>query len=131
MIVAVYSLFMRRLEVETRIGIHAFERAGPQRLTISIEIEIAPGLLPASDDIGHALDYDWIREQVRALAASRHFDLQETLARAILDKLSERAEIVRAVVETAKPDVYPDVAEVGCRLVASRPQRGDDLVRQP
>ena len=115
-----YSLFLKRFEIETRIGIHDFERNAPQRLLISIEVEIDHDRLPTRDDIAETFDYDWLRDEVRRLVASRHFDLQETLVRAILDALSHRREVVRAVVETAKPDVYPDVAAVGCRVVARR-----------
>ena len=115
-----YTLFLRGFEIEARIGIHDFERARPQRLAIAIEIELAAARLPRRDDIADTFDYDWVRDEVRRLAAGRHFDLQETLARAIVERLAERPEIIRAVVETAKPDVYPDVAAVGCRVEARR-----------
>lgn len=115
-----FTLFLRGLEIQARIGIHDFERAAPQRLAITIEIEIEPSRLPASDDIAATLDYDWVRAEVIRLAASRHFDLQETLAQGVMQVLAQRAEILRAVVETAKPDVFPDVAAVGCRIEARR-----------
>ena len=115
-----YKLFLDKLEVQARIGIHDFERIGPQRLAIAIEIEIAPEAIPVRDDIGDTLDYDWVREAVRTLVASRHFDLQETLARAIVEIIGQRREVRGLVVETAKPDVFPDVGTVGCRLVAQR-----------
>ncbi len=115
-----YSLFLRGFEIEARIGIHDFERAAAQRLVITIEIDIEPARLPQRDDISDTFDYDWVRNEVRRLAAARHFDLQETLVQAIVNLLVSRPEIVRAAVETAKPDVYEDVAAVGCRVVAVR-----------
>lgn len=115
-----YSLFLRGFEVETRIGIHDFERESAQRLAISISIDIDPARLPGTDDIAATFDYDWVRDSVRKLATSRHFDLQETLVCAIVDLLAGRPEIARVRVETAKPDVYPDVEAVGCRVEASR-----------
>ncbi len=115
-----YTLFLDKLEVQARIGIHDFERNGPQRLLIGIEIEIAPDALPAGDDIAETLDYDWVRDEVVKLVAGRHFDLQETLARAIVEIVGQRPEVRRVVVKTAKPDVFADVAAVGCRLEARR-----------
>lgn len=115
-----YQLIMEGLEVEARIGIHDFERQAPQRLRITIEIDIEPHRLPAQDSIEATFDYDWVRDTVKALLAGRHFDLQETLVRTIVDALGSRPEIARVVVQTAKPDVYPDVAAVGCRVEASR-----------
>lgn len=115
-----YSLFLRDLLVEARIGIHEFERNAPQRLAVEIEVDIEPSRVPKCDDIADALDYDWIRDEVKRLVAGRHFDLQETLVMAIANKLAERPQIVRATVQTAKPDVYDDVAAVGCRVELRR-----------
>lgn len=115
-----FSLFLRGFEILARIGIHDFERAAPQRLVIAIEIDFEPSRLPDRDEIAGTFDYDWVRAEVLRLVESRHFDLQETLAQGIMQILGERPEIVRAVVETAKPDVFPDVAAVGCRIEARR-----------
>ncbi len=115
-----FTLFLRGLEIQARIGIHDFERAAPQRLVITIEIDIEASRLPASDDIAATLDYDWVRAEVIRLAGSQHYELQETLAQAVMRALADRPEIVRAVIETAKPDVFPDVAAVGCRIEARR-----------
>jgi dihydroneopterin aldolase len=115
-----FKLFLKGFEVEARIGIHDFERRAPQRLSIGVEVEIDPARLPSSDDIGQTFDYDWIRDEVLHLVSGRHFDLQETLAQEVLNRLAQRPEIVAAVVETAKPDVFPDVAAVGCRIEARR-----------
>ena len=120
MIIKSYCLFLDGFEIEARIGLHDFERKAPQRLVISIKIEIYPDRLPTRDEIAATFDYDWARDEVKRLVASRHFDLQETLVRAILERLMQRPEIVRVVVETAKPDVYTDVAAVGCRIEATR-----------
>ena len=115
-----YALFLDRFEVAARIGIHDFERTGPQQVSISIEIDIDPRRLPGRDDIADAPDYDWIRQEIMKLVESRRFDLQETLARAIVEIAGRRPEIHRVRVETAKLDVYPDARAVGCRLEASR-----------
>lgn len=115
-----FTLFLTGFEIQARIGIHDFERCGPQRLTITIELELEPARLPARDDIADTFDYDWVHAEVLRLAACQHYELQETLARAIVQRLAERPEIVRAVVETAKPDVFSDVAAVGCRIEARR-----------
>ncbi len=115
-----FTLFLRGFEVLARIGIHDFERSAPQRLAITIEIDIEPSRFPGRDDIVETFDYDWVRAEVLRLVESRHFELQETLAQGVMLVLASRREIVRAVVETAKPDVFPDVAAVGCRIEARR-----------
>ncbi len=115
-----YTLFLDRLVVEAEIGIHDFERGQPQRVAISISVDISPDRLPGTDDIAATFDYDWVRLQVLELVRGRRFELQETLAKGIVDILASRPEIVRITVETSKPDVYGDVDTVGCRLQAHR-----------
>ena len=114
-----YALLLDRLELDASIGIHDVERAARQRILVSIEIEIDPQAFPARDRIADAPDYDPVRSAIQALVAAQHFDLQETLARAILDIVGRRREIVRAIVTTIKPDVYPD-ATIGCRIEGVR-----------
>ena len=122
-----YTLFLDRFELEVAIGVHDFERRGRQSLAISIELDIDPQLVPAHDDIAAAPDYDWVRLAITGLVAGRRYELQETLARAIIDLAAARAEVMRVAVETAKLDVYPDVRAVGCRLEAHRrPQQKQD-----
>lgn len=115
-----FALLLDGFEVEADIGIHEFERARAQRVTIRVELELDPSALPARDDIEATLDYDWLRLEVKRLVAGRRFELQETLARCILDIVASKPQVRRAVVETAKPDVYPDARSVGCRLEARR-----------
>ncbi len=104
------------IETYCSIGIHDFEKAQKQRITVDVEVLLDPSLEPHSDDIAHALNYDDIRKTVIEIASSRHFDLQETLARTIFDALSAMDGVVGLSVRTAKPDVYKDVAEAAYQL---------------
>lgn len=119
-----FTLFLDRLAVDAEIGIHDFERGCRQRLFVTISVEIEPSRLPSTDDIAATLDYDGIRDLVRDLVATRRYDLQETLCRAILSGLQVYPDIVSVSVETCKPDVYPDTRAVGCRLTARRDPAG-------
>lgn len=113
-------MFLDEIEVAAEIGIHDFERGRRQRVLVSVSVDIDPALLPNADNITATIDYDEIRALVKRLVAEHHFDLQETLCRAILLHLIEQPGFVAATVETKKPDVYPDARSVGCRLSATR-----------
>jgi dihydroneopterin aldolase len=105
-------IFLRNLAIPARLGIHDFERA-PQRVLVSVELYLDPARLPKSDRIAEAVDYDAVRSDIVALAASRHFNLQETFVHAILDLCLARAGVVAARASSAKPDIYPDVEQAG------------------
>jgi len=109
-------ILLRRYEVEVRMGIHDFEQAGPQRLWVTVELWLGPREAPKADQIEEVLDYDFLREAIGRLAASRHFNLQETFVEAVMDACLARDEVTGALVRTEKPDVYPDTEAVGFEL---------------
>jgi dihydroneopterin aldolase len=109
-------ILLRRYEVNVRMGIHDFEREGAQRIWVSVELWLGPREAPKADRIDEVLDYDFLREAIGALAASRHFNLQETFVEAVMDICLSRPEVVGALVRTEKPDVYPDTEAVGFEL---------------
>ena len=113
-------LFLRDFDVQANIGIHEFEKAGPQRLLISIELEVSVSEIPRNDDIATVLDYDFLRREILELASGRHFNLQETLCREIIAIVARHDGVVAATVSTRKPDVYPDCDAVGVELTYRR-----------
>ena len=104
------------IETTCSIGIHDFERAAPQRVLVDVEVLLATDQEPEADHIDDALNYDEIRQTVVDIAESRHFDLQETLARTVFDAVRAMKTVTGARVRTAKPDVYKDVAEAAYQL---------------
>jgi dihydroneopterin aldolase len=104
------------IEVTCSIGIHDFERETPQRITVDVEVLLDINAEPSADDINEAVNYDDIHQHVVRIATSRHFDLQETLAREIFDTLGAMRGVHGLSVRTAKPDVYKDVAEAAYQL---------------
>ena len=104
------------LECICRIGIYDHERAGPQRVLIDAELLLSPVSEPMSDDIDDSLNYDVIRETIVKIVASRHFDLQETLARELFDALRMLDGVIGLRVRTAKPDAYPDCKQIAYQL---------------
>ena len=105
-----------QINVICSIGIHDFERAEKQRITVDLEVLLSADKEPQVDNIEQALNYDTIREMVIEIATSRHFDLQETLARTIFDSVQALSTVDALMVRTAKPDVYEDVQSVAYQL---------------
>ena len=105
-----------QINVICSIGIHDFERVEKQRITVDLEVLLSADKEPQVDNIEQALNYDTIREMVIEIATSRHFDLQETLARTIFDTVQALSTVDALMVRTAKPDVYEDVQSVAYQL---------------
>ena len=127
MTVITTRLFLADSALDVAIGIHDFERTGRQRILVSVEIEI--DTVPTGDTIDDTLDYDFLREEIRALAASRRFNLQETFCRGIVDLLVRREQVRTGRVTTRKPDVYPDCTAVGVDMRFARSDQANAATR--
>ena len=114
------SILLDQLEVEVDIGFHEFEVGNPQRLLVTVEMWVEDVSPPDDGDPASALDYDYLRSEIRALAAARRYNLQETLAHAIYQRFAALKGVAALRVATAKPDVYGDARGVGVQI-ASKP----------
>jgi dihydroneopterin aldolase len=114
-----FATLLDGLEVTMRLGIHPGEVARPQRVRISVALYVDYGDAPPGDDITSAVDYDFVRLGIIALA-ERHFGLQEALCEAIATLCFVDRRVRRVRVRTMKPDIYPDAA-VGCEIVRENP----------
>jgi 7,8-dihydroneopterin aldolase/epimerase/oxygenase len=119
-------IFLDSLEVMADIGFHEFEVGVPQRLLVTVEIWL-DHIPPADcDDPAFAWDYDFLREQVQELANARRYNLQESLAHAIYDRVAALRGVRALRVVTSKPDVYREARAVGVELASfseSEPER--------
>jgi dihydroneopterin aldolase len=112
-------IFIRDFRLQVSIGIHDFEKTGPQSVIVNVDLMLAPADKPHADRIANVLNYDIVHDGIVALAGSRHFNLQETLVEAILDLCLAQPGVLEARVSTEKPDVYKD-CRVGYEAVRRR-----------
>jgi 7,8-dihydroneopterin aldolase/epimerase/oxygenase len=111
-------ILLDRLEVRTDIGFHDFEVGAPQRLLVTVEVWLDDATAPADDNPERAWNYDFLRAEVEEIAGSRRFNLQETLAYAVFDRLAAFRGVKAIRVHTSKPDVYPDAQGVGVEIAS-------------
>lgn len=113
-------IFIRDFRLQVSIGIHDFEKEGPQTVVVNVDLLLEPASAAHGDRIANVLNYDVVHGGIVTLAKSRHFNLQETLVEAILDLCLSQPGVVEARVSTEKPDVYKD-CRVGYEAVRRRP----------
>ncbi|SDA29015.1 dihydroneopterin aldolase [Sphingomonas sp. NFR15] len=116
---ATYTVLLDALEISASLGIHPTERAAPQRVLVSVWLYCDYGETAPADRIDAVVDYDFLRDRIRALAASRHFELQETLCDEIAALALADRRVTGARVRTMKTDIYPD-ARIGCEVLRRR-----------
>ena len=106
------------LDVQIDIGFHEFEVGAPQRLLVTVEIWLEDVSVPPDDDPERAWNYDFLRSEVEEIAAARRYNLQETLAHAIFERISIFRGIRALRVRTSKPDIDPDAKGVGVEVAS-------------
>lgn len=115
---AEYRILLEGLEVAMGLGIHEAERAAPQRVQIRVAMDCRYSAAP-EDRIEAVVDYDFLRTGILALAASRHFELQEVFCDAVAALALRDPRVQRVEVRSMKLDIYPD-ARIGCEIVRTR-----------
>lgn len=113
-----YTIILEGLEVSMRLGIHPHE-AVPQRVRLSVWMTVGYATPPSADRIDEVLDYDFVRDGIRALVDGPGFALQETLVDTVAALCLTDARVREVRVRSMKLDVYPDAA-VGCEVVRGR-----------
>ena len=112
-----YVIRLDALDVTMGLGIHAHEQA-PQRVQLSVAMTCRYDA-PPEDRIDAVVDYDFLREQIHALATARHFALQEVLCDQVAELALRDPRVIEVRVRSTKPDIYPD-ARIGCEIVRAR-----------
>jgi dihydroneopterin aldolase len=111
-----YRIFIRDLEMIASVGVHQFEKIKPQRIRVSIDLTVGPRGPDATDTVDTVLSYENVVKAVRAIVATGHFHLIETLAERIAAECLNHYTVVSAKVKIEKPDIFPDAATVGIEI---------------
>jgi dihydroneopterin aldolase len=103
------------MAVAWRVGVTEQERATPQRLLLTVEMDVDFAAAARSDDLSQTIDYFAVSERIRQWGASKNWKLIERLA-------AEAAELIlaefnpSAVAVEVKKFVLADTAYVAASL---------------
>lgn len=111
---------IRRLRVETWIGVPDEERAAPQTLAVTLRLTPSHGFDALADDISRTIDYHAVALEIAALARAKPRRLIETLALEIADHLLSRHPLRRVEVSIEK-HILPETECVAVHLRRDRP----------
>ncbi|AQR72471.1 dihydroneopterin aldolase [Sphingomonas sp. LM7] len=114
---AEYTILLEGLELTMGLGIHPHEQT-PQRVQLSVAMTCRYPA-PPEDRIDAVVDYDFLRSEIHALAATRHVALQEVLCDQVAALALRDPRVVEVRVRSTKLDIYPD-ARIGCEVVRQR-----------
>lgn len=114
------AIVIRDLRVEALIGIHKRERHVAQTVSVDLEIDIPGAAVFKSDKVADTIDYEQVALKIRALAASGHFRLVETLAERIARLLLDEFRAPWVKVSAAKIGILANAKFVGVTIERRR-----------
>mmetsp|Transcript_9153 Transcript_9153/g.13283 ORF Transcript_9153/g.13283 Transcript_9153/m.13283 type:complete len:114 (-) Transcript_9153:140-481(-) len=103
------------------IGVHNHEKDVTQPVRFDIEV-LVPPLIDFEDTIDNVLDYEYLENTVKAVLSESRAELQETIAKRILDRILEPQKALAATVSMTKVEVMGFDGNLGCTLI--RVKRG-------
>jgi dihydroneopterin aldolase len=110
-------LFLKNYEVMIRIGMYEFEKKGEQRVIFNVDVYI-PLLLstPKADQMSEVVDYNLMRDAIKARMAVGHIHLQETVCDDVAQAILAHPQVRAVRVSSMKPDAYSDCEGVGVEV---------------
>lgn len=115
-------VFIEQLEIQTVIGVFAWEKRIKQKLVIDLECDINECVAGDTDELVDALDYAAVAQSILDFAETTSFNLVETFAHKLLDRLLEQFNVDCVRIKVAKPGAIKQAKAVGVRMQRSRTQ---------
>ena len=111
-------VMLRNVQTEAHVGLHPWERhpERPSRLIVNVEL-LAPGPDQANAPF---IDYDRIRDAIRAWPNRPHTDLLETLAGELVALCFEAPAVQACRVSVVKPDIFNEAEAAGVEFFRVR-----------
>jgi dihydroneopterin aldolase len=94
---------LRDLQISTVIGVYDWEREIEQALTLSVDMAADVAEAAASDDVRDALDYSAVAHTVKTVVIEGKFQLIETAAERVAQRLIADYSLTWVRVEVVKP----------------------------
>lgn len=115
------KIFVKGLQIQAFIGVHAHEYESVQPIVIDIELDMGQMPSPKEDRLFETLDYGLVAQKAEDIALEAHVQLVETLADRIANwALSADARVQACTVRISKPQALLKADVAGVEIYKSR-----------
>ncbi|MCB1112611.1 MAG: dihydroneopterin aldolase [Chlamydiia bacterium] len=108
------------LHVVGTIGVYDIEKIQPQELLIDLAIEVDVEKALETDNIVDAFDYTTLVTLCEATLQHQHYELIESYAKALVDRILSDDNVRATTVKVKKPQAIPNADFTWCELTAKR-----------
>ena len=114
-----FKICIKQLEVFYHVGVPDEERASPQRLLVTVDMEVDGAASAASDDLKHTIDYFSVSRDLLAFGEGRSWKLIEKLSADLADMILNRYQPESVAVEVQK-FIIPEARFISVSCTRSR-----------
>ena len=107
---------IRGLKVEAIVGVHDWERRLPRPVVIDLELATDAARAAKADALKDALDYAAVAKAVTEFVGASQFQLVETLAERLAEKLRAQFGVAWVRLEVHKPGAVPGAQDVSVSI---------------
>ena len=115
-----HRLFVHGLLLPCKIGVHRHELDAPQRVRISVNLDIQRSRVPCQDSIQEVVSYDDVVNGIRKIVQHEHINLVESLAEQIVMFCFQDDRVISVKIKVEKLDVFGNDTTVGVELQQER-----------
>lgn len=120
---SILHVFIRDLEIDARIGVHAHEKNGAQKVRLNVDLSVVESAVPLDDSLSNTVCYEDIVNKIKAIVGKGHINLAETLAERIADACLIDDRVIAVCVRVEKINAVPEAAGVGVEIERRRPSQ--------
>ena len=110
----VTNVFIRNLEVLARIGVHGHEHGKPQPVRVNVWLTCRTSA--ESDKLDSVVDYEAVADTIRAIVATGHINLAESLAERIASSCLEDKRVEKARIRVEKLHALQGTESAGVEI---------------
>ena len=116
-----YTVRIRNLVLAMSIGVHDHEKVAPQRVSISVELQLDYPVGGFGDALYRkVVCYETLIGRIKEMAAEGHVILVETFAERVADLALTDRRIQSVAVDVEKLDIFDDCDAVGTTIEKAR-----------
>jgi dihydroneopterin aldolase len=108
------------VEAQAHVGLHPWEKHPERPTRLIVDVEMFAHASPGVHANGHIIDYDPIRDFIKAWAQRPHTPHLETLAEDLAAQCFKQTRVEACRIGVYKPDIFNEVERAGIEIYRTR-----------
>jgi dihydroneopterin aldolase len=113
------QVHINQLELEMSVGAYEWEKHIKQSIFVDVTLFCDSKRAGGSDQLADAVDYAKIADTIQALSLERHYQLIESLAETIAERILDQGAVNRIRINVTKPGAIESAKSVGVTIERS------------